>query len=124
MFSPHISANDRVIPAGSNVIVSIYSMNHSPKNFPDPEAFIPERFINERSYETHNPFSYVPFSAGPRNCIGQRFAMYEMKSIVSKILRNFEVQITKESEGYPVLSAELVLRPETRISFYFKPRVY
>lgn len=50
--------------------------------------------------------------------------MYEMKSILSKILRNFELEITKDSETYPILSAELVLRPETRISFYFKPRVY
>lgn len=113
-----------MIPAGSNVIVPIYSMNHNPKNFTDPEAFIPERFINERSSETQNAFSYIPFSAGPRNCIGQKFAMYEMKSIVSKLLRNFELKITKESETYPILSAELILRPETRISFYFKPRVY
>lgn len=99
-------------------------MNHSEKYFTDPETFNPERFINERSSETQSPFSYIPFSAGPRNCIGQKFAMYEMKSIVSKILRNFELKITKECETYPILSAELVLRPETRISFYFKPRVY
>lgn len=58
----YILANDRVIPAGSNIIIPIYSMNHNPKNFTDPEAFIPERFINERSSETQNPFSYVPFS--------------------------------------------------------------
>lgn len=99
-------------------------MNHSEKLFKDPESFIPERFVNERSAETQNPFSYVPFSAGPRNCIGQKFAVYEIKSIVSKILRNFELKITKESEKYPILSAELVLRPENRISFYFRPRIY
>lgn len=113
-----------MIPAGSNAIVSVYSMNHNPKNFTDPEAFIPERFSIERSSATQHPFSYIPFSAGPRNCIGQKFAVYEMKSIVSKILRNFEIQITKECETYPILSAELILRPETRMSFYFKPRVF
>lgn len=118
------SGNARVIPAGSNILIPIYSMCHSEKNFTDPEAFIPERFSNERSSATQHPFSYIPFSAGQRNCIGQKFAMYEMKCIISKILRNFELQITKESEAYPILSAEIVLRPENRISFHFKPRLY
>lgn len=97
-------------------------MNHDEKLFNDPEAFIPERFLSERSAETQNPFAYVPFSAGPRNCIGQKFAILEIKSIVSKLIRNFEFKTTKESEKYPILSAELILRPENRISFYFKPR--
>lgn len=124
MFVCLFAANDRIIPNGSNVIIPIYSMSHNEKLFKDAEAFIPERFVNERSAESQNPFSYIPFSAGPRNCIGQKFAVYEIKSIVSKILRNFELQITKECEKYPILSAELVLRPENRISFYFKPRIY
>lgn len=99
-------------------------MGHNAQAFEDPEAFKPERFLGERTAEKQNPFSYIPFSAGPRNCIGQKFAFYEMKSIVSKILRNFELVLTNESETYPVLSAELVLRPESLISFYFKPRKY
>lgn len=99
-------------------------MGHNPKFFENPEQFKPERFLGERSTEKQNPFTYIPFSAGPRNCIGQKFAFYEIKSIVSKILRNFELVLTQESETYPVLSAELVLRPESSISFNFKPRIY
>lgn len=119
-----LTAENRKIPAGSNIIVPIYSMGHNEKYFENPEAFKPERFSGERSMEKQNSFTYIPFSAGPRNCIGQKFAFYEIKSIVSKILRNFEIVLTQESETYPVLSAELVLRPESSISFYFKPRVY
>lgn len=117
-------AQNRLIPSGAAVVVPIYSMSYDEKYFTDPETFIPERFLEERSTEKQNPFTYIPFSAGPRNCIGQKFAVYEMKSIISKILRNFEVVLTKESEAYPVLSAELILRPENPISFYFKPRIY
>lgn len=118
------SANKRVIPNGSNIIIPIYTMGRSEEAFEDPEEFKPERFAGERSTEKQNAFTYIPFSAGPRNCIGQKFALYEIKSIISKILRNFEVVLTKESEPFPLLNGELVLRPETSISFYFKPRVY
>lgn len=57
---------------------------------------------------------------GPRNCIGQKFAMLEMKSTVSKVLRNFELSVTP---GYvPIEIAELILRPENGISLILKER--
>lgn len=104
------------------MFVPIYTISRCPKFFDDPDDFKPERFLDERSRETKNPFTYIPFSAGPRNCIGQKFAMYEIKSIISKLLRHFEVSLTKESEVLPTLSAELILRPENSIEFYFKRR--
>lgn len=102
----------------------VYSIHRNEKYFEDAEQFKPERFSPERLNEKQNPFTYIPFSAGPRNCIGQRFAMYEIKSIVSKILRNFELNLTEENMAFPRLSAELILRPETPINFQLKPRVY
>lgn len=111
-----------MVPKGANVFVPIYTISRTAKYFEDPEEFKPERFLDERSRDKKNPFTYIPFSAGPRNCIGQKFAMYEIKSIISKILRNFEVSLTKESEAAPILSAELILRPENSIRFYFKRR--
>lgn len=50
-------------------------MNHNPDLFKDPENFIPERFSIETTAEKTNPFSYVPFSAGPRNCIGNFYIL-------------------------------------------------
>lgn len=52
--------------------------------------------------------------SGPRNCIGQKFAMYEMKSTLSKILRYYEFSVDKSYEG-PVLVAELILKPENGV---------
>lgn len=116
------SANGRIVPKGANVFVPIYTISRSEKYFDEPEVFKPERFLDERSKEKQNPFAYIPFSAGPRNCIGQKFAMYEIKSIVSKMLKNFEISLTEESKVPPTLCAELILRPENSIRFYFKPR--
>ena len=62
------------IPAGCNILVSVYGMHRNEKYFEDPLAFKPERFFADES-DLRHPFSYIPFSAGPRNCIGTCFSL-------------------------------------------------
>uniref|UniRef100_A0A1B0FKK0 Cytochrome P450 n=1 Tax=Glossina morsitans morsitans TaxID=37546 RepID=A0A1B0FKK0_GLOMM len=78
------------LPAGSNVFICPYATHRLPHIYPNPENFIPERFASEHSEERH-PYAYLPFSAGPRYCIGNRFALMEMKTIISRLLRSFEI---------------------------------
>lgn len=82
-----------MVPAGT-AIFPMFLPNHlDPKFFPDPENFIPERFETEVSADDRHPYAYTPFSMGLRNCVGQRFAVLEVKTIIISILKNFKVEL-------------------------------
>jgi len=57
------------IPAGVTIYVQMYCLHRNPDCYPNPEEFNPDNFLPERARERH-PYAYIPFSAGPRNCIG------------------------------------------------------
>ncbi len=61
--------NGYTVPVGTSATLLLYAVQHDEKHFPDPYAFKPERFLPEQSIGRH-PYAFVPFSAGPRNCIG------------------------------------------------------
>ncbi|XP_058117984.1 cytochrome P450 4d2-like [Anopheles ziemanni] len=95
------------IPAGTEVMINIYIMHNDPDQYPEPDRFLPERFENEDGKTT---FSYLPFSAGIRSCIGQRYAMLEMKTILVKLLANYRLMPCKQ-ENELQLKADLTLKP-------------
>lgn len=109
-----------VIPAGANVTISCYQMGRNAAVWPDPEKFDPDRFLAE-NIATRHPFSYIPFSAGPRNCIGQKFAMMEMKSTLSKVVRYCTLSLP--SPGYrPHVEGQVILRAPDGVLLNVAPR--
>jgi cytochrome P450 len=103
------------VPAGTNVLLSLYLLHRHPRYWRDPDAFMPERF--DREHEAERPrFAYMPFAAGPRHCIGETFALYEMLMHVQRVAREFRlVHVPREPFA---LEAQINLR--TRNPVYMK----
>ncbi|XP_017787232.1 PREDICTED: probable cytochrome P450 4d14 [Nicrophorus vespilloides] len=78
------------LPKDLRIAVNLYSLHRDPDEFPDSEKFDPLRFTADKQSKRH-PLAYIPFSAGHRNCIGQKFAMLELKSVIAKVIKNFEL---------------------------------
>jgi enediyne biosynthesis protein E7 len=79
------------VAAGTNVLLPLYLLHRHPHFWQNPEAFDPERFAPE--HEAKRPrFAYMPFAAGPRHCIGETFALYEMLVHLYKVARRYRLR--------------------------------
>ncbi|XP_023220300.1 cytochrome P450 4V2-like [Centruroides sculpturatus] len=101
---------DHFIPKGTFCLFFLYQLHRDPKVFPNPEIFDPDRFSAENCRKRH-PFAYLPFSAGPRNCLGQRYAQIVIKLMLIQILRKFSLISLDPRDRIPT-GAELLLRPK------------
>ncbi|NP_001165985.1 cytochrome P450 4AB4 precursor [Nasonia vitripennis] len=108
-----------LIPSGAIMHVHIYDLHRDANFWPEPEKYDPERFSPD-SIRNRHPFSYIPFSAGPRNCIGQRFAMMELKASIAHLLHHFILEPIDYAHEVPIRS-DLVIRPARPIRIKFVP---
>ncbi len=95
LFSRRALAADRIggydVPAGTDIFVCPYLLHRQPAHWERPEAFEPDRFGGAAAAARH-PFAYLPFSAGPRHCIGSGFAMTEMATHLGIVARRFRLR--------------------------------
>jgi len=87
-----------IIPKGSDVGISIYTVHHLKEFWPEPDKFDPLRFTPERSNGRH-PFAYMPFSLGRRNCIGNNFSILEQKIFLAMFLQRFTLELNAKTDA-------------------------
>lgn len=126
-------------PKGTELCIDAYLVHRDPNIFPDPEMFDPERFANPGDIPL---YSYIPFSAGPRNCIGnkktvyellngmptfvcdfagQKYAMLEMKALLSRLLLNYEI-LPSVPEHHLDLDVQIVLKSSNGVRVRIQQR--
>ncbi|XP_013140579.1 PREDICTED: cytochrome P450 6B5-like [Papilio polytes] len=91
-----IPGTDVTIKKGQTVVISGWGIHHDPKYYPNPDKFDPERFSPENVKNRHS-CAYLPFGAGPRNCLGMRFAKWQSQVCIVKFLSKFRVEPSKNT---------------------------
>ncbi|BFF95801.1 probable cytochrome P450 4ac1 [Drosophila madeirensis] len=113
--------NGLVMPKDTQINIHIYDIMRDPRHFPNPNEYQPERFLPANTVDRH-PFAFVPFSAGQRNCIGQKFAILEMKVLLVAVLRNFKILPVTRLEDLTIENG-IVLRTQQKVKVKLVKRV-
>jgi len=95
-----IPYKDMIIPKGSIVGVHSQLIHCNPLYWTEPEKFNPDRFSPENR-KGRNNFTYLPFSAGPRQCIGTNFSLIEQRLFITRVLQKYRVVDPVDNEPFP-----------------------
>eukprot|EP00117_Sycon_ciliatum_P042530 scpid63794/ scgid30932/ Leukotriene-B4 omega-hydroxylase 3; Cyp4f-14; Cytochrome P450 4F14; Cytochrome P450-LTB-omega; Leukotriene-B4 20-monooxygenase 3 len=106
------------IPKGVAINIDIFGLHHNRTFYPDPYVFDPDRFSEENVKDRH-PLAFIPFSAGPRNCIGQVLAMNELRLTLSGVLMRFQLTVDP-SLPEPLFNDAIVMRAKNGINLLIK----
>ncbi|CAF1457709.1 unnamed protein product [Rotaria sordida] len=112
--------NVGTIPVGTIITASIYDLHFNPDLWGpvDPHIFCPERFATKR-----HPLAWVPFGAGPRNCVGMRFALMEIKVLLARLLKTYSIidcgqqthhSIDELKETFVIFPKNMIVRVQRR----------
>jgi len=108
------------MPKNTNISVNIWALHHNEDVWgKDHFEYVPDRFTRDNVAKM-DPYQFVPFSGGPRNCIGQNFAMNEEKTVLSKLLYNFTFRLDPDHVVKKRLAA--VMRAENGIMMFAERR--
>jgi cytochrome P450 len=109
---------DYVVPEGTVVFIAISAIHYDEKIYPEPLKFDPERFNQENVGKRH-VYAWLPFSAGPRSCIGNKFSLLEMKLTLAMILQKFSME--PDPTFKLVIDRNITIRPKDHLRVILKP---
>ncbi|CAH0560967.1 unnamed protein product [Brassicogethes aeneus] len=116
-----IDLGDKIIPANTNITLNYMALHRNPKYYTDPLVFNPNRFLPEEIAK-RPPYTFLPFSAGPRNCIGMKYALMVMKTSIANIVRHFYLTTSHKSFEEIDVESSAVLMPITPLDIKYTER--
>ncbi len=105
-----VEIGGHLIPAGTLVGATPKVSNMIPEDFPSPQSFDPGRYIDPRQEDLTNRWTWIPFGAGRHRCVGNAFAMMQMKAIFSVVLRDFEFEMAQPADSYEDDCSKMVIQ--------------
>lgn len=96
------------IPAGSTVVIGTMRIHRRSDIYENPNEFNPDNFLPEKTQNRHY-YGFIPFSAGPRSCVGRKYAMLKLKILLSTIIRNFKIHSSCTEKDFK-LQADIILK--------------
>jgi cytochrome P450 len=85
------------VPKGSSILINIQGVHWNPEFWPEPMKFDPERFLDAQLVAQRDPYTFLPFIAGPRNCLGQHLALLESKMVLSLLTQRYEFELVGQT---------------------------
>jgi len=118
-----IEIGGHLIPEGTLVGATPKVSNMIPEDFPSPQFFDPGRYLDPRQEDLTNRWTWIPFGAGRHRCVGNAFAMMQLKAIFSVILRDFEFEMSQPSESYEDDCSKMVIQLKQPCRVKYRRRV-
>ncbi|KAG5315760.1 C4G15 protein, partial [Acromyrmex insinuator] len=115
-----IVTGDYILPKSTTVVILQYQIHRLEKYYSNPTVFNPDNFLPENIQKRHY-YAYIPFSAGPRSCVGRKFAMLKLKVMLSTILRNYRI-ISEIPEKDFLLRGDIILKRHDGFKIKIEPR--
>lgn len=109
----------RTLPEGTQVMISQWVVHRDPALWDDAATFDPQRWLDGRADDKPR-FAHFPFGGGPRTCIGDAFAMLEVKLALATLLKGMEVDAVQDQR--PELDVSITLRPAEPVPARVTPR--
>ncbi|XP_033216126.1 cytochrome P450 4g15-like [Belonocnema kinseyi] len=114
-------SGDYVLPEGCTVIIPPFKVHRLDEYYPNPEVFDPDNFLPEKMQNRHY-YSYIPFSAGPRSCVGRKYAMLKLKVLISTVLRNYKILSNLTEKDFK-LQVDIILKRSDGFRIKLEPRI-
>ncbi|KOX69911.1 Cytochrome P450 4g15 [Melipona quadrifasciata] len=115
-----IVTDNYLIPKGTTILIPQFMVHRLEEFYPNPNVFDPDNFLPEKMQNRHY-YSFIPFSAGPRSCVGRKYAMLKLKVLLSTILRNYKILSDLTEKDFR-LTVDIILKRDDGFRIKIEPR--